>query len=353
MQKLVDVAFIAALLLGGCCGNRFNEAAAGGPVSTDMTAFTNVHLVPMTSEVVLVDQTLLVEDGRIIDFGPAAETAIPDGAQVIDCDGGFLLPGLADMHMHTRQDWLSERWPISPFTLYLANGITTVRDMGPTGDDPAYALSWRAAIAAGEMPGPRLLTSGELLFASPLDDPAGLVRANHAQGFDFLKVYSYLSLDDFQQAMGAAEEVGMYAAGHVPYPVGLETALDEGMDEVAHIEELLAELIQFERYQSLAWQDWLPYIIDQAYGQLGLGGQFSAQSFHKDHAEELRRIVASSYSPLSPTGDYSHMLPRYFEFRGDIPRPPESGTGPGMGTGAGVGCRLVLPQRSFMKRNPR
>jgi predicted amidohydrolase len=84
----------------------------------------------MTVEKIFEKQTVLVEGTRIIAFGPANEVAIPEDAKVIEGAGAYLMPGLADMHMHTREDWLSGLWPVSPLKLYLANGVTTIRDFG-------------------------------------------------------------------------------------------------------------------------------------------------------------------------------------------------------------------------------
>ena len=83
-------------------------------------------------------------------------------------------------------------------------------------------------------------TSGKILYTSPVEDPTGGVQWNHAQGFDFQKLYSYLSKEDFHEAMAAAKELGFYTAGHIPYPVGLDGVLAEGMDEIAHVANFLS-----------------------------------------------------------------------------------------------------------------
>ena len=70
-----------------------------------LTAFTNVNLVPMTDERIIESQTVLVEGSRIIAIGHSDELHVPKNAVVIDGDGYYLMPGLADMHMHTREDW--------------------------------------------------------------------------------------------------------------------------------------------------------------------------------------------------------------------------------------------------------
>jgi imidazolonepropionase-like amidohydrolase len=215
----------------------------------------------------------------IIAVGPADEVLIPQGAQVIDGEGLYLMPGLADMHIHTRQDWTSDDWPVSPLVLYLANGVTTVRDFGPQGEDIDYALRWRDEIEAGTRDGPTIYASGTILFASPLEDPAGIVRENHNLGFDFLKLYSYLSVDDFRAAMVMAKELDMYTAGHIPYAVGLELALAEGLEEIAHVEELLFEFLEFDQDQALTSNEWLSYIIETAEQQLEYATDFEDEEF--------------------------------------------------------------------------
>ncbi|MCK5635605.1 MAG: hypothetical protein KAI06_10975, partial [Anaerolineales bacterium] len=181
-----------------------------------ITAFKHVNLVPMTAEIVLENQTVLIEGSMITAIGPADEVSIPPDAAIIDGEGAYLLPGLADMHIHTNQDWDTDTWPVSPLILYLANGVTTIRDFGPSGSDLTYALRWRDQIKAGTRIGPTIYATGKILFASPLSDPRGLVRENRDLGFDFLKLYSYLSPQDAREALATAKELGMYSAGHVP-----------------------------------------------------------------------------------------------------------------------------------------
>ena len=79
------------------------------------TAFTNVNLVPMTGEKIIENQTVLIEGMKIVAIGGSDALRIPEGARVIDGNGAYLMPGLADMHMHTRQDWEDrDIWPVHP-----------------------------------------------------------------------------------------------------------------------------------------------------------------------------------------------------------------------------------------------
>ena len=228
-------------------------------------AFTDVNLIPMTSETVLYNQTVLVRGTEIVEIGDAKAVNIPWGAQVIDGQGAYLMPGLADMHAHTRetaQPWEDpEVWPVHPLNLYLANGVTTIRDLSAMDETGAYPLQLREEIREGTRIGPTIYTAGESLYSSPLGDPAGLVRQNHEQGFDLLKIYPYLSVDDFQAAMREARELGTYTIGHIPYAVGLEGVLVEGMDEIAHAEELVWEFAELDRSRQLSPQEWGPYLF--------------------------------------------------------------------------------------------
>jgi hypothetical protein len=163
---------LIALLLTNC--SVMPEQDRSSTPNTDgvtITAFTPVNLVPMTAEIVLENQTVLIEGSRIISIGPADEISIPPDAAIIDGEGAYLMPGLADMHMHTNQDWDTDAWPVSPLALYLANGVTTIRDFGPSGKDLTYVLEWRDQIKAGTRIGPTIYATGKILFASPLSDP--------------------------------------------------------------------------------------------------------------------------------------------------------------------------------------
>jgi hypothetical protein len=207
--------------------------------------------------------------------------------------------------MHTRADWEDrEIWPVDPLYLYLANGVTTVRDFAPSGSPLNYALQWREEISAGTRVGPTIYVSGKLLYASPLDDPVGIVRQNHELGFDFLKIYSFLSTGDFQQAMMGAKALGMYTAGHIPYAVGLDGVLAEEMDEIAHVEELLFEFIEFDRDQQFAPEEWMVYLAESALLQFNLDSSTYQADFEKENSALLQNIadrLQSAHIPVCTT----------------------------------------------------
>ena len=172
MKKFLSLIILLALLLMSCSNK-----------SEKITAFTNVNLVPMTGEKIIENQTVLVKGAKIAAIGASDAVRIPEGAQVIDGNGAYLMPRLADMHAHTRQDWEDrDIWPVHPLNLYLANGVITIRDFAPQGSPLTYALEWGDEIRAGTRSGPTIYASGKLLYASPLGDPEGIVRQNYDLG---------------------------------------------------------------------------------------------------------------------------------------------------------------------------
>lgn len=220
---------------------RSNSIASPGAEST--IAFENVSVVPMDSERVLRNQTVVVKNGHIVAIDEAKSVAIPADATVIDGAGKYLLPGLADMHVHTDP---------SDFPLFLANGITTIREMNGSADH----LKWRAQLASGELLGPRLfvastLIAGEkqryrhVLVSSP-DQAAEVVREFAEQKYDFIKVYDGLSRAAYDQIIQTAREARIPVVGHIPKAVGLEHALESGQKSIEHTEQIEYAVASFD-----------------------------------------------------------------------------------------------------------
>jgi hypothetical protein len=294
MKRAFIYSIIISLLVLSTSNCKPVNESIPNEIDGQIQAFTNVNLVRMTSEQIDPNQTLIVEGTRIIEFGPSSIVDIPEDSNVIDGEGAYLMPGLADMHMHTKEDWLSNRWPVSPLYLYLANGVTTIRDFGPRGNDLTYVLRWRDEINEGIRIGPAIYTSGLRPGHSSAgnQDSQSIVQWNHAQGFDFLKMYSYISYVDFQAAMGIARHLGMYTCGHIPYPVGLEGVIAEGYDEIAHIEELAWEFVEFNRDMVLAREDWFPYLIGCVLRQNDVASGFDLQDIQTRYGDRLATVIS-------------------------------------------------------------
>jgi len=221
----------AAVLLAAQQPTASTQAAA--------QAFTNVSVIPMDRERVLARQTVVVRGGRIIAMGDAGKVPVPPGATRIDGTGRFLIPGLADMHVHT--------FDRDELTLFLANGITTVRNLHGI---PRH-LAWRDSLARGTMLGPRLHTSGPIIDGSPPtratnvvvrtpEEAARAVADQKAAGYDLIKIYDNVPRDLYPVILSAARAAGLPVTGHLPTPVGLTGLLEAGgQQSIEHVEELL------------------------------------------------------------------------------------------------------------------
>jgi hypothetical protein len=142
-------------------------AVVAAPQSAAPTlAITGIAVVDAARGALLRDRTVLVEGSRIVRIGPTASTRVPAGARVLEGAGKFLLPGLWDMHSH------AVTFGPTSLPLYLANGVTSIRDMGA--ERFAEAKAWRDRIAAGELDGPRMR------IASPVVENARWLAAARA-----------------------------------------------------------------------------------------------------------------------------------------------------------------------------
>jgi imidazolonepropionase-like amidohydrolase len=202
--------------------------------SPEIYAFVNITVLPMDWERVIKAGTVVVRGGRIVEVGVSRKVEIPEGAVVINGRGLYLMPGLADMHVHLGNE--------SDMKLFLANGVTTVRNMRGS---PIH-LYWRDKIAAGEMIGPRIITAGPILDGYPPsgenvvavqspEDGRVLVQEQKRMGYDFIKIYTRLSVPVYQEILRTAKENGMQVAGHIPKAVGLSMAISEKQDCVEHL----------------------------------------------------------------------------------------------------------------------
>jgi len=204
------------------------------------TAFLNVNVIAMTEDRVIEAQTIIVEDGVITVIGDVDGVPVPKGAVVVDGTDRYLMPGLVEMHAHVAEVGSAELE--RDLALFVANGVTTVRGMLGR---PSH-LALRQQLLDGEEFGPRLITSGPSLNGNSVSSPADGVRkvqAQHAAGYDFIKIHPGLSASEFTAIASAANELGMPFAGHVPVSVGVDGALDAGMSTIDHLDGYIAALM--------------------------------------------------------------------------------------------------------------
>jgi hypothetical protein len=205
-------------------------------------AFVDVTVVPMDTERLLPGRTVLVRDGKIDAIGPTADVAVPLDAERIDGRGRYLMPGLCDMHVHYNESSFA--------TLFVANGVTTVRNMWGV---PFHVQARDAINAGAEVVGPAIYTCGPLMDGNPPLWPGSevietaeaaelSVAAQEQQGYDFLKVYNMLSREAYDGIIRAGRQHGMRVVGHVPNDVGLEHVLASGQASIEHLNGYLAYL---------------------------------------------------------------------------------------------------------------
>ena len=198
------------------------------------TAFVGVNVVPMNQNGVLRNQTVTVSDGRIVSIDKTDGSRIPNDARRIDGKDRYLLPGLADMHVH--------QWNEGDLLLFLANGVTTIRNMWGT----SRQLVWRDMITQGHLLGPTIYTAGPLLDGKPpiWNSSKVIETANEAEeevareknaGYDFIKVYNGLSAEVYDAIIATAKKYGMPIAGHIPDKVVLDHAQKAGQSSIEHL----------------------------------------------------------------------------------------------------------------------
>lgn len=202
--------------------------------SQEAVALVGVNVVPVRRAGVLRDQTLVVRDGRIAAIGPRTRTPVPADAQAIDAAGLYVMPGLVDMHVHI--------FDAAELPFYVESGITTVRNMW--GWD--LHLRLREQVERGELVGPFIVTTGELLDGDPPQlrgsavvrtavDADSIVARMAAQGFDAVKVYNGLSPEAYGAIVAAANRHRLPVVGHVPTAVGMTGVLAARQASLEHL----------------------------------------------------------------------------------------------------------------------
>ncbi len=243
------VALFLALLL------QVPALAQNGPTpQSQPLVFTRVAVIDVTApnprRALRLDQTVIISGDRITALGRTGRVPIPDGAQVIDATSQFLIPGLWDMHIHA----FSGNWDTaSVLSLFLANGVTGVRDMG---SDLERILTLRQQITSGFRSGPRMVVSGPGVsgLSGPPDarrlingdEARGAVRRLKGAGVDTIKLDSYLSPAAFFAAVDEAAKQGLPAVGHVPFGVRASDAAKVGLESIEHLEGVVIESTDLE-----------------------------------------------------------------------------------------------------------
>jgi len=206
----------------------------------------HVTVVDVEHARTIADQAVATKGERIVAVGDdAAVAGAWSAARLVEGQGKYLIPGLWDMHVHFGggPDLIEENKALLP--LYVAHGITTVRDA--SGDLPYDVLGWRTEIAQGRLFGPTLLSSGPkiegiapvwkgtLETGSEADVDAAIARLV-ALKVDFVKITdSTLRPELFLYAVRQARAAGLQVSGHIPMALTVGQAVDAGISSIEHL----------------------------------------------------------------------------------------------------------------------
>ena len=227
LRVLSIIAFVAC-----SSSSRTQQRLQAGDI-----AFVGATVVPMNRQGTLTNHTVVVRGDKIALVAPASSIDTK-GAQVLDVRGKWLVPGLADMHVHS--------WSERDFPLYVLNGVTTIRDLFGS---PKH-LEWRTSLAAGKLLGPTLFAAGPIVDGDPPTWPGSavvttveqartVVREQRQAGYDLIKVYNDLGADIYDAIVAEAKAQGIPFGGHVPAAVGLDKALAAGQRTIEHLDGYL------------------------------------------------------------------------------------------------------------------
>lgn len=283
---------IFILLIGsiGCSSSDYQEP------SIVFEKVTTIDAINGSQE----DQTVIIRGKRIIETGPSNEIDIPSNSTIINGQGKFLIPGLWDAHVH-----LSYQEDISPvmFSMFLVNGITSIRD---TGGQLDLVMPWKEKSLLDDGSSPRVMVAGPLLDGVPTvyngvggrpkigvgaaspEEAEALVDAFVEAGVDFIKSYEMLTPESFAAVLARAKRYGKQVTGHVPLSMDVTEASNLGLRSMEHMRNL--EMSCSSDFDSLknARQEMLTAKPDQQGGDLR-SSIHSAQRYHSIQTQDSER----------------------------------------------------------------
>jgi imidazolonepropionase-like amidohydrolase len=209
-------------------------SSPANPFLNGRMALVGGTLVDGTGRAAIPNATVVVSDGLIVAAGPSAGIRVPPGTKIFEVRGKTIVPGLWDMHAHLHQlEWIP---------VYIAAGVTSVRDMG---NELPFAIALRNAVDSGRALGPHIHLAGLVdgdgpnafgaFSASTPQEGRAIVRRYHDLGFEQMKLYDLLSPAVVAAICDEAHALGMSVTGHLPRALSITAALDSGMDQFAHL----------------------------------------------------------------------------------------------------------------------
>src|SRR5262245_31305895 len=217
-------------------------ALAGSRLEAQRLTITNATVVDVSTGALRRGTTIVVDSNRITRVEPSSASARTQG-RIVDAKGMYVIPGLWDMHTHAYFGWPREFGDNYVLPLFIANGITGIRDMG---SDLDAVLSARTEVAKHRLVGPRMVVSGPMLdgpkvaFAASMaiatpDDGRKAVDTLVTSGVDFIKIQSGVPRDAYFAIADEAKKRGIVFEGHVPDAIRASEAVSAGQRTFEHL----------------------------------------------------------------------------------------------------------------------
>ncbi len=220
----------------------FLDIEKGSEFANNSYLITHVNIIPMTQDTVLRNKMVLIKKGVI---HAISDTIDEKNVTVVDGENRYLSPGLMDMHVHV--------WDKYELGLYLANGVTTIRNLWGM---PMH-LRMKKEINNEEILAPTFLTAGPKLTGPnylgddniQLQDPEearGKVTAYKNRGYDFIKTYNGLTRELYDAILEQSKidmmEIAAHPSAEVPYSYHFRPEIVS----IEHTEDIVQQPLNFK-----------------------------------------------------------------------------------------------------------
>jgi imidazolonepropionase-like amidohydrolase len=235
--KRIPLRILLGAIAGGVAAMALscNAQADSSATPRPPLAIIGVTVIDVAHAQRLRSRTVLIEDGRIVAVAKDSASIIPRNAVRLDGRGKFLVPGLVDMHVHLFNN-ASNRPPNDwTFPLFVANGITGVREMAARPEQIAQVRHWNDEVNSGGLVAPRVLAAGIPVNGASENDVRAKVREAAEKGADFIKVFSEVPATRWRAIVDEAQQHQIPVDGHVPAAVPFVEAARAGQRTAEHL----------------------------------------------------------------------------------------------------------------------
>jgi len=235
--KIIAIIFLLFLTLLSIGCSRTEQAISIPQNSRTNLLINNVNIIDVENERIIPNRQILVKDGTISAIRAAGSLDNSHASIVKDAKGGFIAPGLIDMHVHA--------YDKSAFELSLSHGVTHVRVMNGV----KQHLQWRSEQQAGKWLASGMTVSSPIIHSGdsqPLSwtanseqEARSLVRQAKRQGYDLIKAYGSLSKESLLAIIDESKKLSLPVAKHGPHPApGMHWQDLAGLQSLEHVEDI-------------------------------------------------------------------------------------------------------------------